>query len=268
MSVHLEEHVELCAGYALGTLQEADHHRLADHLRAGCKDCVESLEEFNDALVVVARSSPPAEPPETLRAKVLADVLAFATGEVEKVAEAAQEVEIHTTTSMSWKGWLSVWGALVFAFALIMSQAEVRRVKTELAEARGLLARVSREMTEGVLWSQLVNAPGAHVALLEPAAVGAPSGWITYDNASGRAVAMIRDAHPPEGRVFVLWAVAGTRYVRMGALDSAASGNAALRVDRGKVIPGVTSFAISTEPASQVTVAPTGPIVASGKSGA
>jgi anti-sigma-K factor RskA len=168
---------------------------------------------------------------------------------------------------MSWKGWLSVWGAVIFDFALIVSQAEVRRAKAELAEARGLLARVSREMTEGVLWSQVVNAPRAHVALLGSASVGAPSGWITYDSASGRAVAMVRDAHPPDGRVFVLWAVAGTRYVRMGALDSAPSGNAALRVDRGRVVPDVTSFAISIEPASQATAAPTGPIVATAKSG-
>ena len=49
MSEHREEHIDLCAGYALGSLDEADLERIDQHLAEGCEHCEAALADFSTA---------------------------------------------------------------------------------------------------------------------------------------------------------------------------------------------------------------------------
>jgi anti-sigma-K factor RskA len=67
------EQRELTAGYALGALDRDDASRFEAHLRR-CKACAAEVEAFRDALLVLAHTAEPAEPPAELRGRILAEV--------------------------------------------------------------------------------------------------------------------------------------------------------------------------------------------------
>jgi anti-sigma-K factor RskA len=272
MSVHLDERADVSAGFALGTLDEAEHMRHAEHLANGCEECGETLERMNSALVVVARATTPAVPPVMMRTKVLEDALVLRSRESEKVKSVIlpgqREVAVDVGNVMSWKGWLAIWVALVLAISLSVSYREVVRLRAQLGEANGLLGRVSQTMTEGLLWGQIVKASDARVALLEPAGGSGPRGWVTWDPATGRTAALFTGVHAGAGQAYALWAKAGDRFERLGGLSADPSGHAVLRLEGSKARTGVTEFAVSLEPANApIGQVPTGPLVATGKIG-
>src|SRR5262245_57339171 len=66
-----DELLELCAGYAIGSLDDSDRARLEAHLSAGCAECEAALADFSAATVALAASVPAAFPSAALRARVL-----------------------------------------------------------------------------------------------------------------------------------------------------------------------------------------------------
>ena len=74
MSEHRDEHIDLCAAQALGTLSDEDRRRLEAHLAEGCRECEAALADFSAATVMLAASAPAAEPSPGLRQRVLAAV--------------------------------------------------------------------------------------------------------------------------------------------------------------------------------------------------
>src|SRR5438552_13620833 len=71
VSQHRDEYIDLCAGYAIGSLDEADRLQLEQHLAQGCPVCEEALEEFSEASMLLAASAPVARPSPMLRQRVL-----------------------------------------------------------------------------------------------------------------------------------------------------------------------------------------------------
>src|SRR6266545_4740303 len=71
MSRHLEEHLDLCAGFALESLDPADRARLIEHLDQGCEICEQALREFGATTLLLAGAAPAAQPDPGLRARVL-----------------------------------------------------------------------------------------------------------------------------------------------------------------------------------------------------
>ncbi|MGQ0614618.1 MAG: anti-sigma factor domain-containing protein [Planctomycetaceae bacterium] len=67
-----ERFLDLCAGYAVGSLDEADCRRLEEHLAGGCAECDAALADFGATVTFLAASAPPAAPPEAVRARLLA----------------------------------------------------------------------------------------------------------------------------------------------------------------------------------------------------
>lgn len=67
------EQRELTAGYALGALDPDEASRFEGHLR-NCSACAVDVEAYRDALLVLAHTAEPAEPPAELRARILAEV--------------------------------------------------------------------------------------------------------------------------------------------------------------------------------------------------
>ncbi len=64
--------LDLCAGHAVGSLDEADCRRLEEHLAGGCAECEGALADFGATVTFLAASVPPAAPPAAVRARLLA----------------------------------------------------------------------------------------------------------------------------------------------------------------------------------------------------
>ena len=72
VSEHREEHLELCAAYAVGNIDLADRHRLGEHLALGCTECETALGDYGAATLLLAASAPSEPPTARLRQRVLA----------------------------------------------------------------------------------------------------------------------------------------------------------------------------------------------------
>jgi anti-sigma-K factor RskA len=70
---------ELIEAYALGALDERERATLDAHLAAGCPDCAKALKEARWLVTQLVYLAPPAEPSDTLRARLLQKVRAEAS---------------------------------------------------------------------------------------------------------------------------------------------------------------------------------------------
>src|SRR5207245_612073 len=68
---HREEHLDLCAGYALGSLDPDARVDLEAHLEAGCPECERALADFTSAAAMMAASAQPVPLPFALKARVM-----------------------------------------------------------------------------------------------------------------------------------------------------------------------------------------------------
>ena len=59
------------AFYALGALAEPEARQVDEHLAAGCEVCLEGVKKAREVWSSVAAATPPAEPPEGLRKRLL-----------------------------------------------------------------------------------------------------------------------------------------------------------------------------------------------------
>jgi anti-sigma-K factor RskA len=86
MTEHREEHLELCAAYAVGNIDPADRQRLTEHLGQGCDDCEAALADYGAAALLLAASAPMATPSPGLRERVMA-----AAGAEDRMAAVADD---------------------------------------------------------------------------------------------------------------------------------------------------------------------------------
>src|SRR5688500_2212786 len=78
MTPHRDEHLELCAGYALGGLDGPERAVLEAHLAQGCPECEAELRRLSGGVLALASSAPARRAPEALKGRILAAVRADA----------------------------------------------------------------------------------------------------------------------------------------------------------------------------------------------
>src|SRR5262245_53106387 len=74
MTPHTSEHLELCAGYVLGSLEPGERERLESHLAAGCSECEAELARLTAGAFALATSVPEQRAPAYLKARILGAV--------------------------------------------------------------------------------------------------------------------------------------------------------------------------------------------------
>ncbi len=279
MSEHREEHLDLCAGYALGCLSEEDRLRLEEHLARGCPACEGALGDFSQATVLLAASAGAARPSPELRGRVLAVVSGDAAG-VASRAEAragAEEkpargrvirMQPRQTSWVTW-GWAAAAAALAVTSALSWNAAN--RLSEELAVQNRQLADVRQQLDEERRWAAVLSAPQARVAELQltPAGARALRARATYDPSTKSAVIVFENFAAPEGKDYQLWALRGAGVASLGVVKADASGRALLKLENVGDPDTLGGFAVSLEPAggSPYPNRPTGPVVMAGKFG-
>jgi anti-sigma-K factor RskA len=280
---HREEHLDLCAGYALGSLDAADRQRLEAHLAEGCPMCQRALADSSLGVVMLAASAPPATPDPALRARVLAAVHATpqttsreaksapppALDELSDAPPRGRAIEMRPRRPSVGFGWMWAAAAAALAVATATSWNAAGRLRAELGTTRGLLVQAQRELEEERRWAAVTNAPDARVAELAitPAGIAALRARATYDPHTRSAVLVFENFSAPPGRDYQLWALRGAGVASLGLIKPDASGRAILRLENVGDPNELAGFAVSLERTggSPNSAAPTGPVVMAGK---
>jgi hypothetical protein len=267
MNGHTLEHDRLCAGLALGILEEREQPQLAAHRADGCPACDAALERQRRAVLALADALPTRMPPPSLRARVLADAKVHLEARAMEADAAHRPLQVKLEPTLSWKGWAFLYLATVLGVTTLVCALQVRALRAELqaqrAEAQALLARLGQQYADEAPWGHLALAPGARVAALAPAAAGGASGHALFDPASGRMVVSCGGLAVPAGRLPVLWGGDATGTRRLAVLGADGAGRLSARIERAGGA-ALRRLAITLEPAGAPAAAPTAPIALAG----
>jgi anti-sigma-K factor RskA len=280
---HREEYIELCAGYALGSMDAADRERLEQHLSTGCPVCEAALADFSAATVMLAASAEPARAPDRLRARVL-DRIASTPQEAAggragserdaRWSEGAgpRVLELRPRRGApAWAVWVPALAAAAFAVTTALLWNDVSRLRGELATRRTENTDLASRLAEQERLNEVLSAPGAKVAVLEitPQGEQALRARATYDPASRNAVVIFENFKAPSGHDYQLWALEGATPRNLGVIKTDEAGRAVIRLDDAGDPGTLAAFAVSLEQAggSPNPAAPTGPVVMLGKLG-
>ncbi len=264
MSLHRDEYIDLCAGYALGSLDEGDRARLERHLAEGCEACEKALQDFSIGAKLLAGSLPAETVGSALRDRVMIAAGSMRPGAPPVTGDGAEPGPTKVlklerprrTAAVPALGW-AVAAAFAIAAALFWSKLETAR--TDLVQLR-----------EEQRWAAVMNAPGARIAQLAPTpqAAAAPfKGRAYVDPATHRAVLVLDGVIAPAGRDFELWAIRGGAPRALGLVHADAAGHAVMRLEDVGDPATLAAFAVSLEPKGGAPTpdAPTGPVVLVGK---
>jgi len=273
MSGHRDEHLELCAGYALGSLGDEDRRILERHLAEGCPECEAALADFSSSVVALASSAPLAEPSPALRARVLDAVAGEAQGGAlaERAgADRGRVIRMEPPRS-SWTSW--AWAAAAAALAIVsfLQWNIAERLRADLESKSKQLAETSQRLAEEQRWAAVLGAPDARVAELQitPAGIKALRARAVYDPKTRSAVLVFENFSAPAGKDYELWAMVPDGVASLGLIKADADGHATLRLENAGAPDALAGFAVSLEPegGSPNPRAPTGPVVMVGKIG-
>jgi hypothetical protein len=282
VSAHREEHLELCAARALGSIDEADRAELERHLAGGCPECERALSELGHAVEQLAMSAPAATPRAELRSAVMDRVRAEAAASPRASEEArtrrAENVVARdlppralvrpARPRVAWSGWALAAAAAVLAVSTFAAWRVAEGLRVELAAARGRLAQAERDLAIERAWSAVSTSPGARVVDLAPLTGGAtlPRVRATYDPSSRRAVIAFEDLTTPAGSDFELWAVLPDGPKSLGVVRADANGRAQVRIEDAGSPETLAAFALSLERegGSPDPRKPAGPVVLAG----
>ncbi|HYJ32085.1 MAG TPA: anti-sigma factor [Candidatus Binatia bacterium] len=283
MSAHKEEMVELCAAYALGTIEEKDRKRLEAHLADGCAECETALREFGYGATLLAASAPRVLPLPGLRERAFAALSseegAPQPGTRERGAavsggSGAEGAKVLRLPRKGRPGWFAWTGWIAAAILLVSSGTfyeSTGRLRAILRAREADLNSTARDLAVERQWSGVLASPIARVADLAPPAplAGETSGIrgrAVYDPASRRAVIVLTNAAAPDSQSFQLWALRGLSPTSLGVIHPDEHGAAVLRLESAGEPTTLTAFAVSLEPkgGSPARTGPSGPVVLMG----
>ena len=275
---HREEHLALCAGYAIGALDEAERRVLEQHLAEGCPDCEAELRRLGDGVTALAASAPPYAPPPALKARVLERVR---TEGVDRALRAVPQgsrvlpLKPRRAASLTW-----VWAAAagVLAATSVGLWRITDRLNGELVAARQSLdtqrqelAEKDRQLTEQQRWSDMLGGAGTRVVdmKLTPQGNAVLKARAIYDPQSRRAMIVFTNFTPPVGSDYELWALRDGKPASLGVIHPDASGRAMMKLGDTGDPAHLGAFAVSLEKAggSSSRTAPDGPVVMVGMLG-
>jgi len=276
----LAEHLDLCAALAAGSLEATDRQKFAEHLADGCEECEQRLPEYERATVLLAAALPLSAPSSSLRDRVLAGVVAGAAapGVLPLAAKRAFAPPKLSLPAFQFKTPPGIWAAVsgVFVFLAFAGAAiawhynsQFKQLHGEIASGTEVISGLNRQLEDMRAWGELYTLPETRTATLlsTSRAEGVLRARALYNARSQRAEFVFSDLRAPQGRVYQLWAIEGTRLASLGVIATDDEGRAVVRVENTGDPNRLTDFGVSLERAGGSTNAtgPTGPLVMVGR---
>jgi len=259
VSTHREEHLELCAGYALGCLDERDRRELEAHLAGGCSVCEQELRRLGAVAVALAAAAPRMKAPAALRGRVL-----DAIGSEPNVVPLPR----RRTPALTW-AWAAA--AMMLTALGVFQWRATQRLERELEASRTETERLRRGLTEERRWADLSASPRAVSIPLAPTPAGPADlhARVTYDPESHRALIVCVHFTPPSDKDYQLWAILKSGPSSLGLVHADPLGNAVIRVPDVGDPAALEAFAVSLEAKGGAPTphAPAGAVVMVGKVG-
>jgi len=274
---HRDEHIDLCAARALGSIGEADRLELERHLEGGCPECERALLEFSQGVERLAASAPPVAPSPRVRLAVLERVRAedASSPRGREAAPAApatpaprRVIEMPRRERPTWPTWAFAAAAALLTVSTIGLWRTAETLKGELRTARQQVAKAELDLAVERAWSAVATSPGARVVELAPLQGGIPMPHVraTYDPSSRRAIVAFDNLVTPSGSDFELWAILPDGPKSLGVVRGDATGHAEVRVPDAGDPAALSAFAISLEKegGSPNPRKPAGPVILAG----
>jgi anti-sigma-K factor RskA len=270
VSPHRDEHLDLCAGHALGSLTEAEARTLEEHLKEGCSTCEAELNRMGRGVWAFAAATPRLLEPSSLRGRVLSAVRSESgRGGAAPVPRVVSLPRRRAAARVL--GWTSAAAAvLIAAFALYEWRA-ADALRRELEVARQEVARLDEQIRTERQWSAVATAPQSRVIDLAATPAGSPGlhARVSFDPGTRRALVVVSDFRAPAGKDYQLWAITKNGPASLGLVRADESGRATLRLENAADPFTLSAFAVSLEQegGSPTPTAPAGPVVLIGKVG-
>jgi anti-sigma-K factor RskA len=273
-----DEILDLAAVYALGALEGEDRDRFEALLRAGDREAVSALREWEETLVMLATDLRAPSVPARVKAELMAR--AAASVGARSPLEVVASERLRERPRRSW--WPAVLtGALAAGLAalvtgLALSGVYQQRFKILLEEGQTLRAELQRQQVELQRQQAELQRQEQTLALLrDPATqVVSLSGLESSPDAKGRMVwkagtggLLVAEGLPPvpSGKTYQLWAIAGNNPpVSAGVFQVEPGGTGTLQVPALPGVSRVDVFAVTLEPEGGLP-APSGAMYLAGK---
>jgi anti-sigma-K factor RskA len=241
---------ETAAAYALNALDPAERTEF-EAVLARSEDAQRSVAEFQEVVSLLAYAAPAAEPPASLRTRVLSEAAA-----VRPIASARRNPNERRGQTGLWTAYIALAASVTLALLLGNRYVDERSVNARLAAVADTL-RSTVASRDAIINSLL--APEVQTIRLS-ANVNAAAARMYVNSATRQVVlATFQLAPAPEGRTYQLWGIAkGAAPVSLGTFNTTANGE-------GRLVATVPSGltidvgAITEEPAggsAQPTSAP------------
>lgn len=266
-----EPWLDSAALHALGALAGDDLVAFETHL-VTCHICRRELASLQPVAAALAAAVPQVEPPDALKARVMAAVgVAPAAGDAAVAARIATTDAHDRQTLARAIPWLAVAASIMVSIGLgtyaatlrgriTILESELRVARAEASEQFAHVAATRRTMAALEERLNVVAAPDASRVTLAGQAV-APNAGGQADWSPSRGLALAVDSLPPlrPDRTYQVWLLTSGAPVSIGLLQPDADGDrvAVFAAPPGGVVP--TGIALSEEPAGGLP-APSGQI--------
>jgi anti-sigma-K factor RskA len=261
--------------FALGALDSDEHAEVAAHV-ATCAECAAALVEEERVVANIGLEATPVTPPIALKSRVLA-----------RIAAEPRDTNLDSRTvpfrapdraRSAWAGGLLMAasvaiaiGASLYAYAL---RSEVMALRGAVAAASDQSARLRQELaTMRRDWATLTRAMDVmkapdllRVDLKGQTQAPGATGRALWSQGAGLVFTAERLPALPAGRVYQLWAIAGTTPTGSGVFVPDAAGGASVTVPVPAGMPRPDAFGVTIEPTGG-SATPTMPIVLLGSAG-
>jgi anti-sigma-K factor RskA len=274
VSAHRAEHLELCAGLVLGSLDEVSRAEIERHLGEGCAECEAELLQLSEGSLLLAASAPPVAPPPALRARVLERVAREGVARGTMPSARLHARPASTVRIERWVGFAAAAALIVVAITSLRTsqrlQSEVASTRKQLAEQQRQLADQQQKLAEEQRWSALLEQSATRVVDLglTPQGTAVLRARAIVDPGTRRAIIVFTNFTPPAGADYQLWALRDGKPESLGLVHADASGRAMVRIDDIGDPAHLQAFAVSLEKAGgSHSAGPEGPVVMLGKLG-
>jgi anti-sigma-K factor RskA len=280
VSRHRTEHLELCAAWALGSIDESDRLELEGHLADGCDICRAEIAALEEGRLRLAASAEPDAPSPSVRAATLARVrAAMAEAGRDKAArEVTSPIVLepklrprHTRSAGTWFRFGLAAASVALAIGILTLWNSRERIRHELARDQEALAGLQRALETERSWTRILASKDARAVEFSatPNAASALRARGIWDPSSRRALLVFELPATPPDRDYQLWGLHPSGPASLGLVRADASGRSVIRLEDAGDPGSLQAFAVSLEPrgGSPNPHAPSGPVLMVGKIG-